>query len=85
MTGWFKRLWKLDVSIARWLGIPEYLMTLSAWAYLSEQEGGFGKISRPIIDWGAYILAGQTDHCKAAYLKELVKNGSVRQPEREDS
>jgi hypothetical protein len=40
-------------------------LTISSDAWRSECRGGkWGKIARPVIDWCAYAIAGQRNHCR---------------------
>ena len=59
------------------LGYCRYYEIMSSAAYDLEQRGKWqGRLFRPMIDWGAKIIAGQTQHCKGSYewQKELYKD-----------
>lgn len=70
---WFNDLLKLDISLARLLGAPKGA-TLSGHAYVMEQEGKpWGKVCRPLIDWGAKTFFDQDNHCYKAHLEDLQR------------
>lgn len=48
---------------------PDETMSGAAWRL--EQQGRWqGKLFRPLIDAGAWLLAGQKEHCRKAYFAE---------------
>lgn len=66
----FRLLLRLDYWLADLIGAPAE-HTLSGYAYRVEQQGKpWGRITRPIIDALARLIAGETDHCRKAFRYE---------------
>ena len=66
----FAILLRFDYWLASLIGAPE-IHTLSGYAYKVEQAGKpWGKVTRPVIDWLARVIAGESDHCRKAFRYE---------------
>ncbi len=73
----FRTLLRLDYWLADLIGAPAE-HTLSGYAYRVEQQGKpWGRVTRPIIDALARLIAGEREHCKHAYDLEVR---SITQP-----